>query len=211
MLRVTWEWIAIYEPALDLANTVAVSDGVEHDLLERDGEFESWAEAPARSPALAADEAAALLHARTRLLALREHIRAVLRATAAGERLPRAPVAALNAATGAAPEWLELTADGELRRRTHGTAVERILAKYARSAMQIAAGGNAAVRVCGAPSCGMFYPPGRRQQRWCSVQCGTRARVARHYAAATRRPPGGRGSNPRSPERAHWRSRSRQP
>jgi hypothetical protein len=38
MLDVTWEWIAIYEPALDLANTVAVEKGVEHDLLTLDDE-----------------------------------------------------------------------------------------------------------------------------------------------------------------------------
>ena len=186
MLRVTWEWIGIYEPAFDLANTVAVVDGVERDLLEPEGEFERWAKAAASSPRLSPDEAAALLEARSRLLALRGDIRAVIRATAAGERLPHAAVAALNAASAAAPQCLELSRDGALRDRAHGPAVERLLATYARSAMDIAAGGNAAARVCGAPSCGMFYPPGRRQQRWCSVQCGTRARVARHYAAARR-------------------------
>ena len=191
MLRVTWEWIGIYEPALDVANTVAVADGVEHDLLEPDGEYERWAEAAARSPGLAEDEGAALREARTRVLALREHIRAVVRATANGERLPRDAISALNASSRAAPQWLELGVDGEVHTVTRGTPVERLLARYARSAMQIA-GGEARVRVCGAPSCGMFYPPGRRQQRWCSVQCGTRARVARHYAGAQRRRSRGR-------------------
>ncbi len=187
MLQVTWEWIGIYEPAYDLANTVTVGNGVEHDLLAPDGEYDRWAEAAAKSPALAADEAAVLLGARARLLELRGHIRAVTGATATGKPLPPRAVAALNRASRAAPESLELTGDGQLGERAAGGANERLLARYARSAMRIAAGGSAGVRVCGAPSCGMFYPPGRRQQRWCSVQCGTRARVARHYRARRHR------------------------
>ena len=43
MLDVTWEWIALDKAALDVANTVAVEKGVEHDLLEPAGEFGRWA------------------------------------------------------------------------------------------------------------------------------------------------------------------------
>ena len=64
-----------------------------------------------------------------------------------------------------------------------GDAVDRLLADYARSAMEIAADGSSRLRVCEAPSCGMFYRPRRRQQRWCSEPCGNRARFARHYRA----------------------------
>jgi predicted RNA-binding Zn ribbon-like protein len=67
----------------------------------------------------------------------------------------------------------------------HGTPVERLLAEYARSTMAIVADGASTLRVCGAPSCGMFYRPRRRQQRWCSTPCGNRARFARHYARQT--------------------------
>jgi predicted RNA-binding Zn ribbon-like protein len=85
MLEVTWEWIALDTAALDVANTVAVDKGVPHDLLAPNGEYERWAQAAAQSPELTPDEAAAITAARPRLLALREHIRAVLQATAADQ------------------------------------------------------------------------------------------------------------------------------
>lgn len=182
MLDVTWEWISLDEAALDVANTVAVEKGVEHDLLARNGEYARWAEAAARSPELTPDAAAAIVRAEPRVLDLREHIRAVLRATAAGKALPGSSIAALNKASRVAPEWTEIGADGNLVGRAQGTAVDRLLAEYARSAMTIAAEGMTRLRVCRAPSCGMFYRPRRRQQLWCSEPCGNRARFARHYA-----------------------------
>lgn len=185
MLDVTWEWIALDQAALDLANTVAIEKGIEHDLLAPEGEYARWAEAAARSPRLTPDEAAAIAHARTHVLALREHVRAVLKATAAGETLPKRAVAALNNASRAAPEWTQVDADGKVLRRAHGTPAQRLLGDYARSAMAIAADGKSKLRVCGAPSCGMFYRPRRRQQRWCSEPCGNRARFARYYARHT--------------------------
>jgi predicted RNA-binding Zn ribbon-like protein len=182
MLRVTWEWLGA-EAALDVANTIAVSNGVEHDLLAPPGEYERWAEAATGSPELDPDQAAALVAVRPRLLELRERIRQLLAATAAGEPPPRAAVAELNRVSRQCPRWLELGPGGEVREHAHGSAAGRLLAAYARSAMEIAAEGAARLRVCPAPSCGMFYRPGRSDQRWCSVQCGTRARVARHARA----------------------------
>jgi predicted RNA-binding Zn ribbon-like protein len=183
MLDVTWEWIALDKAALDVANTVAVDKGAAHDLLALAGGYQRWAQAAARSPELTPDEAAAIAAARPRLLALRGPIRAVLHATAAGQPLPGTAVAALNATSRAAAQWPELGQDGQIQQHARGDAVERLLARYARSTMELAAGGRARLRVCGAPSCGMFYRPRRPQQRWCSVPCGTRARVARHYRA----------------------------
>ena len=182
MLKVTWEWIG-FEEALDLANTVAVANGVEHDLLEPDGEFDRWAAAAARSPALAADQAAVVVSARERLLALRRPLRDVIAATADGERPPPTAVAHLNRVTRAAPTWVELADDGTLRTHSRGGAIDALLATYARSALQLAAEDAARLRRCPAPSCGMFYRSRRPQQRWCSEQCGTRARVARHYGS----------------------------
>jgi predicted RNA-binding Zn ribbon-like protein len=121
-----------------------------------------------------------LTKARPDLLELRARIREVLAAAAAGDELPRAAVAALNRASRAAPRWLELAPDATVRERARGSAADRLLAEYARSAMEIAAEGSARLRVCPAPSCGMYYRPTRQDQRWCSVPCGTRARVARH-------------------------------
>src|SRR3954447_9124809 len=43
----------------------------------------------------------------------------------------------------------------------------------------------ARIGFCDAPSCGLFFERTRRNQRWCSPECGNRARVARH---AARRP-----------------------
>jgi predicted RNA-binding Zn ribbon-like protein len=193
MLQVTWEWIALDTAALDLANTVAVDKGVEHDLLAPAGDYQRWAQAAAQSPELTADEAAAIAAARPRLLGLRAPIRAVLHATATDQPLPGAAVAALNAASRAAARWPELS-DGQIQQHALGDAVQRLLAHYARSTMEIAAGGSAKLRICGAPSCGMFYRPRRPQQRWCSEPCGNRARVARHYHAHhTASPPRRRG------------------
>jgi predicted RNA-binding Zn ribbon-like protein len=185
MMRVTWEWLG-REPALDVADTVAVVDGVEHDLLAPPGEYERWAAAESESPELEGDQADALVPVRARLLELREPIRQLLAATVAGEPPPKAAVAELNRVSRGAPAWLELDPSGDLRKRELGSAADRLLATYARSAMEIAAERSARLRVCPAPSCGLFYRPGRSDQRWCSVVCGTRARVARHYQATRR-------------------------
>jgi predicted RNA-binding Zn ribbon-like protein len=182
MLRVTWEWLG-GEAALDVANTVARAKDVEHDLLAPAGEYERWAAAAAESPHLQPDEAVALLTERPRLLELREQIRHLLSAAAAGRPLPRSAVAELNRVSRSSSSWLELDTQGELRLHVHGGAADRLLATYARSAMEIAAEGPTKLRVCPAPSCGMFYRPGRSDQQWCSTQCGSRARSARHYRA----------------------------
>jgi predicted RNA-binding Zn ribbon-like protein len=185
MMRVTWEWLG-REPALDVADTVAVVDGVEHDLLAPPGEYERWAAVEAESPELARDQADALLPVRARLLELRKPIRQLLAATAAGDPPPKAAVAELNRVSHQAPGWLELDSNGDVRNRELGTAADWLLATYARSAMEIAAEGSARLRVCPAPSCGLFYRPARSDQHWCSARCGTRARVARHYQGTRR-------------------------
>jgi predicted RNA-binding Zn ribbon-like protein len=184
MIRVTWEWLGQH-PALDIANTVAIIDGDEHDLIPTVGEYERWAAAEALALGLDDEESAALARARKQLLALRPAVRAVIAAAAAGRELPRAASAELNGASRAAPEWLELDpGTGELRRGGRGRDADRLVATYARAAMElVAARSTVDVRRCPAPSCGMFYRPGRSDQHWCSPQCGSRARVARHYRA----------------------------
>jgi predicted RNA-binding Zn ribbon-like protein len=186
MLDVTWEWIALDKAALDIANTVAVERGDEVDLLAPEGEYERWAAAAAGSPELTPPAAAAIAHARPHVLELRPHIRAILHAIAADEPLPKPALAALNHASRAAPQWPELGDGRQIEEHTLGDAEDRLLADYARSAMVIAAEAKTKLRVCGAPSCGMFYRPRRRQQRWCSESCGNRARAARHYRAHRR-------------------------
>jgi predicted RNA-binding Zn ribbon-like protein len=184
MLRVTWEWLG-QDPALDIANTVAIVEGEEHDMLTGAAEYERWAAAEAAALGFDHEEAAALMAARSLLLELRRAIRAVIAAAAAGQELPRAAAADLNHASEAAPEWLQLDpATGRLGRGSRSPSLERVVATYARAAMAlVAAARDAEIRRCPAPSCGMFFRPGRSDQHWCSPQCGSRARVARQYRA----------------------------
>lgn len=67
------------------------------------------------------------------------------------------------------------------RERTLASPVDDFLARYARSALELIADASSDVTRCPAPSCGMFYVRSRAAQLWCSPQCGSRARVARHY------------------------------
>lgn len=181
MLQVTWEWLGM-APALDLANTVAVADGVEHDLVAAQTDYAGWARVEAEF--LSGGSPAALLRHRDALLELRAAIRQTLAAVTAGGRPPSAAVEALNVVSRSSPEWTELDARSmRVRKATSGDVGSALLARYARSAMDLIARDGASLRRCPAPSCGMFYVSSRASQTWCSVQCGTRARVARHYRA----------------------------
>jgi predicted RNA-binding Zn ribbon-like protein len=184
MLRVTWEWLG-QDPALDIANTVAIVEGDERDMLTSVSEYERWAAAESSALDFESEEAAVLVAARSRLLALRPAVRAVIAAAADGHELPRGAVAELNRASQAVPEWLELDpVTGRLQREGRGRTADRLVAAYARAAMALVAADEAAeIRRCPAPSCGMFFRPGRSDQHWCSPQCGSRARVARQYRA----------------------------
>ncbi|HYP22389.1 MAG TPA: CGNR zinc finger domain-containing protein, partial [Actinomycetota bacterium] len=95
---------------------------------------------------------------------------------------PGAAVEKLTALSRGAPEWAELDAGSwGVVTRTSAGRLETLLALYARSAIALVAEEAERLRRCPAPSCGMFYVSTRGSQRWCSTQCGTRARVARHY------------------------------
>ncbi|HEX2295732.1 MAG TPA: ABATE domain-containing protein [Actinomycetota bacterium] len=185
MLRVTWEWLG-QGPALDLADTVTIVDGEEHDLLAPEGEYARWARLEAEL--LPEGSFAVLCKGRRELMDLRAVVREVLGTVAAGERPPRRLLAELNRVSRGAPEWLEIDpAEAALRPVTTAGGLERVLARYARSAMELVADESERLRRCPAPSCGMFYLSTRPSQRWCSTQCGTRARVARHYAGRRRK------------------------
>jgi predicted RNA-binding Zn ribbon-like protein len=180
MIRVTWEWLG-QGPALDLANTVSIVEGNEHDLIESKPEYGRWARSEARF--LPAGSLRVLQSARSELMELRMAVRELLAAVAAGERPRPALLTSLNRVSRRAPHWLEIGVDRELhlREENSGTTVDELLAGYARSAMEIVVGEETQLRRCPAPSCGMFFLSGRAAQQWCSTQCGTRARVARYY------------------------------
>lgn len=169
-------------PALDLANTVAVSEGAEHDLVGDRDDFDEWARVESRF--LPEGDADLLQRHRRELMEARAAVRDLLTAVSAGGRGPRAAVATLNALSRGAPEWQELDESSwRVETRSDTGAGKRLLARYARSAMELVATEAETLRRCPAPSCGMFYVSTRGSQRWCSTQCGTRARVARHYRA----------------------------
>jgi predicted RNA-binding Zn ribbon-like protein len=180
-IDVTWQWLGM-GPALDLANTVTSSHGNEEDLLAPPGEYERWATAEAAALGWSAERRKLLLAERERVLRTRSDVRAVIGAVADGRPLPAGAVESLNQISRGASEWVELQPrSGKLRTHSRGDPLAQLLAAYARDALRVAADGGGVLRRCPAPSCGMFYPPQRPQQRWCSTQCGTRARVARHY------------------------------
>ena len=182
-IQVTWEWLG-QGPALDLANTVTLTDGCESDLLAGDGEYERWATAEAAALGWEAADLATLLKEGKRVLQARGSVRELVASLADQGPRPQRAIAQLNRISRAAPEWVELEpSTARLIRPARGGAAARLLAVYARDALRMAAEEAAPIRRCPAPSCGMFYPPRRPQQRWCSTQCGTRARVARHYRA----------------------------
>jgi hypothetical protein len=81
MLRVTWEWLG-FERALDLANTVSIARGVEHDLLAPQGEYERWATAAVNAGSYGAGAAVALTSGKAEVIRLRLHLRRLLAATA---------------------------------------------------------------------------------------------------------------------------------
>lgn len=192
MIRVTWSWLG-QGLALDLADTVTIEEGAERDLIASPEEFRRWAEAEA--PFVAPVTAGALESARSELLELRSTVRRALAAVSRGERPPKATIAELNRISRRAPTWTELDVDS-LAVKHAGPAGTRaqLLAAYARSAIELIAEHRDELRRCGAPSCGMFYIATRRAQRWCSPQCGSRARVARHYRQH-KSPPGTSGSS----------------
>lgn len=179
MLQVTWEWLGM-APALDLANTVAIEGDDEHDLIESAEDYAEWARIEAGF--LPSGSLRLLEGSRPELMEVRAAVRELLAAVTARRKPPRAAVEALNAASRRAPEWFELDA-GSIKAvaRTDAGRVDALLARYARSAIELVAAEADGLRRCPAPSCGMFYVSTRGSQRWCSTQCGTRARVARHY------------------------------
>jgi predicted RNA-binding Zn ribbon-like protein len=170
--------------AIDLANTVViVRPGVNVDHLQSAAQLQHWLNlekdllGPAKEP-----EAPELMSVGE----LRDAIRSLLAAAAQGEPLPRAAVDVVNRHSAAA-EWhrqLELSdpADPRLAYLSRVPRADQILGAIADAAVQLLGGSERLrVRVCSAPSCGMFFLEGRARQQWCSPSCGNRARAARHY------------------------------
>ncbi|MFJ3597291.1 MULTISPECIES: ABATE domain-containing protein [unclassified Streptomyces] len=164
-------WIG-EQPVLDLANTVVVGAGpagADIDLLTDSGLLACWREK-------ACDRELADLPAQD-LTELRAPVRGVLDAAARQAPLPGPARARLNALAARAPVTFRVDDTGRLAEEEAGGPVG---GSVARQALVLAAGPEQArLRCCPAPSCGMFFLARRRDQAWCSIGCGNRARAAR--------------------------------
>ncbi|MEW2634568.1 ABATE domain-containing protein [Streptomyces sp. NPDC048389] len=167
-------WIG-EDAALDLANTVVCGAGPSRgdiDLLADEELRAAWR-------TRAADRALAALPLEE-LTRLRDPARAALGAAARRARLPEAARTRLNDLAAQAPVTFEVGKDGRLTEREGGGPVA---GRVARQVLVLATGPDQArLRRCPAPSCGMFFLARRRDQAWCSVGCGNRARSARRQA-----------------------------
>lgn len=169
--------------SIDLANTVMVirEGGEAVDLLADEMQMQRWLESERERLGGAELEFGAGDF--TRLCELRDAVRDLFTASAAGEPLPAAALACVNSASVQNPCSLRLCirADGAAEvREPPGAGVEGLLGASARSAIRLLGEpGGAELHLCTAPSCGMFFL-GKR--RWCCAACGNRARAARHYS-----------------------------
>lgn len=175
-----FRWLG--EPlAIDLANTLmVVREGETVDLLTTSADIHRWLQA---ERARLGDCAFAVRHP-DEIRALREAVHSLLAASAHGTTAPSQALDRVNAASAAAPisPQIEAGSDHELRaeeRAADDDPLARMLGRLARSAIALlTTPERAPLRVCQAPSCGMFFLGSRR---WCCAACGNRARAARHY------------------------------
>ena len=180
-----FRWLG--EPlAIDLANTVMVvrpeagaAGEDEVDLLSSAADLRRWLSAEGeRLSAFAVDAEEDLGTIRE----LRAAVRALFAAAAAAEELPKWAVALVNEASAASPVAPQLAGGPgrpSIASIPEDESATGMLGAAARSAIELLDETPAGeLRVCLAPSCGMFYL-GRR--RWCCSACGNRARAARHY------------------------------
>ena len=127
------------------------------------------------------------------LVALRDVVRAALRAAAGGERPPRAALDAINATSRRAPRApVAVWHPGEhpARGSDSGDAsrADVVLAALAADAIDLVCGpGRDELRTCGAPRCVLMFLRDHPRREWCSDSCGNRARQARHYERHVRR------------------------
>jgi predicted RNA-binding Zn ribbon-like protein len=177
-----WPWLGA-PLGVDLANSLAqVRPGHTRDLLRTEDDLDGWldherARIPIPKPS------------RERLPAfrvLRDALHTALVAAARGERPPPSAIKAINAASARSDGHVRLVHRDTADYRGTGTPLDQALSAIARSAIELLTSPDRQrLRVCPAPSCGMFYL-GRPEQEWCSTACGNRARAARHYARRRR-------------------------
>ncbi|MGW2372193.1 MULTISPECIES: CGNR zinc finger domain-containing protein [Kitasatospora] len=171
--------------AVAFANTLVATRGKVRDTLAAPEDLTAWLtpdtpDAAGTAPGAALGEADL-----TAFRALRDAIRAVLRAFVDGEPAPADEVERINEASAAAPRWPVLVADGAgyaVTRRTDRAPVPAALGALAHDAAALLTGPLAAdLRACHGPGCVQFFVKDHPRREWCGPGCGNRARAARHY------------------------------
>lgn len=178
----SFAWLGRFPLAVDLADTVRMVSSEPVDLLTDENALALWVEIEAKRfpPAVAAR---GRLHD---VRELRDAVRSILLALADGSPIPPRDLELVNHASARSPSYPRLSASGARETvELNGDPYQVFAAEVARSVMETIEDGPS-VSVCRAPSCGMFFVPTDRRQRWCSPACGNRARVARHTAKAAR-------------------------
>ena len=142
----------------------------EVDLLSTPAELERWLAAEGErleGHGAAASDLGAIRE-------LRDAVRGLLTAAAVGDQPPQGDLERVNAASAAAPVAPRLALDGGRAVRSEQeaagvTPLAGLLGSLARAAIELLADTpEGELRICRAPSCGMFYLGARR---WC---CGVR-------------------------------------
>lgn len=118
---------------------------------------------------------------------LRDAVRALIAAAIADDVYPAEALSTLNAASAAAPFWLELDPDGpdgsDIVEKSAATGTDAELGRIARAAIALLGSADRdALRSCQAPGCVQFFAKTHPRQEFCGPACGNRARAARHYA-----------------------------
>lgn len=182
----SFSWLGRFPLAVDLADTVRVVDDHEVELLVDDDALGVWitAEAPRYPNARAAQGRLSDVRA------LRDLVRDLLSAQARGVSLPESGVRTINHMSARSPSFPILSTDGdrEIIEVNHDK-FDLFAAEVARSLIDVISTDPSPVARCNAPRCGMFFVPMSQRQRWCSPECGNRARVARHASRASGRAP----------------------
>lgn len=139
-----------------------------------------------------------------RVVDLHTAVRAVLDGCIDDEIIHRLDaVAIVNEASSATPvsPVLIVRPDGAVAAdiAQSGRELAGLLAAIARSTIDVVSRCADRLRRCEGPGCGRYFLKDRAHRNWCSLGCGNRARVARHYARHTRN----QGPIASSPSKGH--------
>ncbi|MFI0166099.1 ABATE domain-containing protein [Streptomyces sp. NPDC017095] len=170
--------------SLALVNTLFTVSHGEVDLLDGAEAAHLWLVRHALLP----DKVALNGRQSGRLRALREALRLLFAARAAGARPPADALDTLNATLAAAPATprLDWGADGPRRADVPdvGNPAAAALSLLAEDAADLLTGTDAAqLTECAAQGCARWFLRSHGARRWCTTKCGNRVRAARAYAA----------------------------